>query len=182
MAVNITSITKVGNSVTVNFQIYGTGLGTSAVLWGKTSATVQSHVACNMNRGNGNYSCTFTSTCGGSTYAQAYHMESPIAYSSIWSIAMDSCIPSVTTNVVTSISASGGTSGGVATTSGYPITARGVCWNTSANPTIANFKTTDGSGVGSYTSLITGLTQSKLYYVRAYVTYSGGTVYGNQQD
>jgi hypothetical protein len=41
-------------------------------------------------------------------------------------------------------------------------------------------KTTDGSGTGSFTSNITGLTPDSTYYVRAYATSSAGTVYGNE--
>jgi hypothetical protein len=58
------------------------------------------------------------------------------------------------------------------------VTARGVCWNTTGSPTIADSKTVDGSGTGSFTSSLTGLTQNTTYYVRAYATNSGGTAYG----
>ena len=60
------------------------------------------------------------------------------------------------------------------------VTARGVCWSTSHNPTVSNSHTTDGSGTGSFTSSITGLSQNTTYYVRAYATNSVGTAYGNE--
>jgi hypothetical protein len=60
------------------------------------------------------------------------------------------------------------------------ITVRGVCWGTAQSPTIDNTKTTDGKGIGSYTSVITGLTPSAIYYFRAYATNSVGTAYGTQ--
>lgn len=60
------------------------------------------------------------------------------------------------------------------------ITVRGVCWGTEQNPTIDNTKTTDGKGIGNYTSVITGLTPSAAYYFRAYATNSVGTAYGIQ--
>ncbi|MEA5111941.1 MAG: hypothetical protein VB072_16035, partial [Lentimicrobium sp.] len=63
---------------------------------------------------------------------------------------------------------------------GYDVTARGVCWSTSQNPTITNSHTIDGSGSGAYSSNITGLTASTTYYVRAYATNISGTAYGNQ--
>jgi hypothetical protein len=63
---------------------------------------------------------------------------------------------------------------------GYPITARGVCWSTSPNPTIANSKTIDGAGKGAFNSSITGLTANTVYYARAYATNALGTFYGNQ--
>ena len=88
----------------------------------------------------------------------------------------------VTTNPVTSIQQTTATCGGsVVSQGGASVTARGVCWSTTANPTVAlSTKTTDGSGIGSFTSNITGLTPDSTYYVRAYATSSAGTVYGNE--
>ena len=62
---------------------------------------------------------------------------------------------------------------------GATVTARGVCWSTSQNPTISDAHTTDGSGIGSYTSSIINLTPYTIYYVRAYAINSSGTAYGN---
>jgi hypothetical protein len=70
----------------------------------------------------------------------------------------------------------------VNTDGGSPVTERGVCWSNSTNPTTANDHTSDGSGIGEYTSSLTGLTPDTLYYVRAYATNSSGTAYGNQES
>ena len=73
------------------------------------------------------------------------------------------------------------TSGGNITNDfGTSITARGVCWSTSQNPTTANSKTTESGTTGSFTSVMTGLTHSTLYYVRAYATNAAGTSYAAQ--
>jgi len=64
---------------------------------------------------------------------------------------------------------------------GSSVTARGVCWSTSQNPTTSNSKTTNGTGLGTYTSNITGLSPNTTYYVRAYATNSQGTAYGEQR-
>jgi hypothetical protein len=90
--------------------------------------------------------------------------------------------PIVTTDVVTAIASDGGTSGGNVTSEGSSaVTARGVCW--SISPTAvkgaSNF-TTNGTGLGTFPSTITGLTMGTLYYVRAYATNSAGTAYGNE--
>jgi len=90
-------------------------------------------------------------------------------------------IPVLITNGISSINQSTATSGGnISSDGGATVTVRGVCWSTSQNPTIANSKTTDGTGIGIYASSITGLTQLTTYYVRAYATNSAGTGYGNQ--
>ena len=71
--------------------------------------------------------------------------------------------------------------GDVTSDGGDVVTARGVCWSTSQNPTIDNNHTIDGSGTGTFKSKITGLTANTTYYVRAYATNSDGTAYGEQK-
>jgi hypothetical protein len=68
--------------------------------------------------------------------------------------------------------------GNVTADGGADITARGICWSTSQTPTISGNHTTDGTGTGSFTSTMTGLTPNTTYYVRAYATNSEGTAYG----
>ena len=87
----------------------------------------------------------------------------------------------VTTSEVTDITSSSATCGGnVTTDNGSAVTARGICWSTSQNPTINDSKTTDGSGVGSFTSQIPNLVPNTQYYVRAYATNAAGTSYGEE--
>ena len=84
-----------------------------------------------------------------------------------------------TTNAASAITCTGATSGGTTLSDGgASITAKGVCWNTTSNPTTANSKTTDGTGSSDFTSSITGLTVGTTYYLRAYATNSVGTSYG----
>jgi len=56
----------------------------------------------------------------------------------------------------------------------------GICWSTSLNPTLSSNKTSNGKGIGSFSSSITGLTANTRYYVRAYAINSAGISYGNQ--
>ncbi|MFA6125816.1 MAG: hypothetical protein WC699_00795 [Bacteroidales bacterium] len=87
--------------------------------------------------------------------------------------------PVVTTATVSSITETGAKSGGDITDEGTSaVTARGVCWGTAANPTVADSKTTDGTGTGVFTSTISGLTPGTLYHLRAYATNTEGTGYG----
>jgi uncharacterized protein (TIGR02145 family) len=89
--------------------------------------------------------------------------------------------PTVSTTTASSIQAFSANSGGnVSSTGGAAVTQRGVCWSTTPNPTTANSVTTNGSGVGSFPSNLTGLQPSTTYYVRAYATNGAGTDYGNE--
>lgn len=90
--------------------------------------------------------------------------------------------PAVTTAAASFLTSATATSGGTVSTGGggSTITERGVCYNTSPNPVITNSKVSSGSGAGSFTCVLSGLTGSTTYYVRAYATKSTGTTYGNQ--
>lgn len=91
-------------------------------------------------------------------------------------------VPALTTTTISSITSTGVVTGGnISSDGGGTITSRGVVWSTSANPTISlTTKTTDGTGSGSFTSTVSGLTANTQYYVRAYATNSAGTSYGNE--
>ena len=92
-------------------------------------------------------------------------------------------VPTLTTLDITDITPTSATSGGDITTTGEAdITAKGVCWSTSQNPTILDFSTDEGNNPNNYTSTITGLTANTTYYVRAYATNSKGTGYGNELE
>ena len=88
-------------------------------------------------------------------------------------------LPTVITGAVSDITETTATCGGEVTSDGgAAVTERGVCWSTSATPTVADNHTSNGSGTGTFTSSIIGLITSTTYYVRAYATNSVGTVYG----
>jgi len=93
----------------------------------------------------------------------------------------ETTIPVLTTTAISSITTISAISGGTITfDGGSSITGRGVCWSTKAKPTIADSKTNDSIGTGSFTSSIAGLQEGTIYYVRAYATNSLGTAYGNE--
>jgi uncharacterized protein (TIGR02145 family) len=91
-------------------------------------------------------------------------------------------LPALTTYQITAISYQGASSGGqINSDGGSAVTANGVVWDTSTNPTIAlSTKTSDGTGSGAFKSSITGLKALTKYYVRAFATNSAGTSYGNE--
>ncbi len=91
-------------------------------------------------------------------------------------------IITVTTAEVTDIIDYSAVCGGnVTDNGGMDVLARGVCWSTVENPTVADNITSDGSGLGEFTSTMTGLTGSTTYYVRAYAINNADTAYGEQK-
>ncbi|MCF8276788.1 MAG: hypothetical protein K9J17_08645 [Flavobacteriales bacterium] len=177
-----------------SFDISGTNLTsadiTVAALSGYTFSTTT----------GGTYTPTLTLTQAGGTYSQTVYVKfSPVAASvyngnitvggggasDVDAAASGTgtygtpAVTTVTATGVTIISASSG--GNTISTSCGTITDKGVVWGASANPTIISNLgiTSDGTGTGSYTSSITGLSAATSYHYRAYVTNSNGiTSYG----
>ena len=90
-------------------------------------------------------------------------------------------LPIVTTTTITSITSTSANSGGTLTyDGGATVSAWGVCWSTSANPTLANSFSQNTVGYGSFSSALSGLTLNTTYYVRAFASNSAGTAYGNE--
>ncbi|MBQ3595781.1 MAG: DUF1566 domain-containing protein [Bacteroidales bacterium] len=140
---------------------------------------------------NGNGTGTFTSnlinlTANTTYYVRAYANNSAgtgygneISFTTLKDIVK----PTVKTNEVSSVVQDAAICGGVVIDDGgAEVTARGVCWSTSQNPTINGSHTDDGTGEGDFTSTITGLTAGTTYYVRAYATNEKGTSYGEEKS
>jgi len=90
-------------------------------------------------------------------------------------------VPLLTTNTITSQSETVILSGGLVSDIGNSnIIQRGLCWSTTHLPTIADNKTEEGQGNGSFSSTIDNLPLGKTYRVRAYATNGSGTGYGNE--
>jgi uncharacterized protein (TIGR02145 family) len=90
--------------------------------------------------------------------------------------------PTVTTNNASNISRFNATVGGNVSKSGggSNTTEKGICFSTSPGPTTANTKISAGSGSGSFTCTLCGLSPNTLYYTRAYATNGSANIYGNQ--
>ena len=89
--------------------------------------------------------------------------------------------PTITTTSVTQITETSAVAGGnVTSDGGASVTERGVVYATTQNPTTADNKVSNGSGMGTFTCNLTDLQANTTYYVRAYAINSKGTAYGEE--
>jgi uncharacterized protein (TIGR02145 family) len=155
------------------------------IVYGTSTNPTTSNTKVSSGSGTGSFSVNVTSLTPNTTYfIRSYAINSAgTGYGN--NITFQTTVPSVpslTTRELLNITNSTATGGGSITNDGgSSITAKGICWSTSPNPTISDSKTTDGTGTTTFTSFITGLSASVTYYVRSYATNSTGTGYGNQQ-
>jgi hypothetical protein len=161
-----------GDAITTRGIVYGTSAGSST--YSVTSGS-----------GTG----TFTSNLTGLTPATTYYVRSfatnsvGTVYGPEISFTTIAIAPTLSTTAASSIDRYTAISGGIISSNGgSAITASGICWSTTATPTIANNITTDGTTSGTFTSSINGLTVGTIYYVRAYATNAIGTSYGATQS
>ena len=182
--VSVVKITNTGGTLSMAANVDSDGGATvteRGVCWGTASQPTITSYHTAGGSGIGEFSVTPTLEPGATYYVRAYATNSVgTAYGAEVIFVMPN-LPTVTTTAATDVTASTATTGGnVTADGGATVTARGVCWSTSPNPTISDSHTTDGSGTGSFTSSITGLNATTTYYVRAYATNAGGTSYGSQ--
>ena len=92
------------------------------------------------------------------------------------------CLPTITTSSPSSVGVDSVVIGGdISNDGGSSIVLRGICYSTSPNPNMGNQRTEDGSGIGSFNTVLRGLNSSTTYYARSYAKNSNGVVvYGNE--
>lgn len=153
------------------------------VCWSKKQNPTLADFIINMGTGTGSFNTTLTGLAPGVTYYVREFVTNinDTEYSKEVTFTTSSLLPVLTSAYITSKSSRSATCGGNITTNGGTIiTACGVCWSLSANPTIKNSKTTERGATGMFTSLITGLSVGNTYYLKAYAINSAGTSYGNE--
>lgn len=179
---SFTSFTTGGN-ITDNG---GKSVTKRGVCWSTTAnPTIANDTTIN-GSGDGAFVANISGLTAGTTYyVRAYAINSiGTAYGNEVQVTTSAYVlPVVTTDTVVSITINSAVSGGnVTSTGGDVLTAKGVCWSTSQNPTISDSHTTDGTAAGAFVSNISGLAANTTYYVRAYATNSVGTAYGNERS
>lgn len=161
----------------------GASVTARGVCWGATANPTVSGSKTTDGTGTGTFTSNITGLTPGTTYhIRAYTTNSAgTSYGNDVTFSTNTALSVLTTTAYSALTSDSVKSGGaISTDGGEVVTARGVCWNTSANPTISNSKTTDGTGTGSFTSNVTNLSPGTAYFLRAYATNSVGTAYGNE--
>jgi uncharacterized protein (TIGR02145 family) len=184
--VNTNSVTSIGmNGAVVEGNIVSNG-GVAVTMRGVAYGTMNNPTTSNSVVTAGGGTGVFAISLSGLTNVTAYNVRAyainsvGTAYGNQISFSTIS-LPTVTTTTVSGILSTQATSGGNVTSSGGgSVTARGVAYGTSQNPTTLGLTTVNGSGTGVFTSSMAGLSPTTLYYVRAYATTSAGTAYGSQ--
>jgi uncharacterized protein (TIGR02145 family) len=186
-----TLTTVVASGVTLTSAITGGTITTDGggaitakgTCWALTANPTISGSKTTDGTGPGSFTSTISGLVPGTTYhIRAYATNSAgTAYGDdLTFVTNPIVVPTLTTATATSITLTSAIAGGnITSDGGGAITAKGTCYGTTANPTVAGSKTNDGTGSGSFTSPITGLTAGVTYHIRAYATNSAGTAYGN---
>lgn len=181
---NASSVTSTSASSGGNISNDGGASVTSrGVCWSTSQNPTISNSKTTDGTGTGVFTSSITGLSPGTTYyARAYATNSAgTGYGNQVTFTTPATPPVITTTSLSNITTTSFTTGGTITSDGgAAVTARGVCWSTTPNPTTANSKTTNGTGTGTFTSSVSGLTPGITYYVRAYATNSAGTSYGNE--
>ena len=174
-------------TATTGGNVTGDG-GATVTARGVCYATTANPTLSNTVVTTGSGTGIFVSDLSGLTPGTTYHVRAYATNSAGTGFGTDVTFtttavvaPTVTTTAVTAIALTTATSGGnVTADGGGTVSARGIVFGTSMNPTLSNSVVTTGTGTGPYSSNMTALAQGTLYYVRAYATNSAGTSYGNQ--
>jgi hypothetical protein len=140
----------------------------------------------NESEGTGIFTTSLVNLTPGTTYyIKAWAENSTgVAYGTQLIFTTEAGEPQLSTKEITQITQTTAQSGGVIISDGgAQVTARGIVWSTTANPTVDSNEgiITESEGPDEFISPITDLTPGTTYYVRAYATNSVNTAYGEQK-
>jgi hypothetical protein len=163
----------------------GSSVTERGICYGKNQNPSVADLTIKEGSGTGTFQCTVTGLDRGTKYyVRAYGINSAgIGYGNQVSFTTSYTPPTVTTTSVTNITMFSATCGGQVTSQGsLPVLARGLCWDTTGNPTLVHCigKTKNGSGTGAFNSNLTGLNLGTTYYIIAYAANEMDTTYGTE--
>jgi len=171
---NVTS--EGGGTVTERGIYYGTG-----------SDPMTSGMKIAVGSGLGEFSTQLTSlTPGQKYYVVAYAINSAGSSSGAIEQFTTSTVvnkPTVITTPASSIEMSTAIVGGnVTSEGGGTVSERGIYYGTGTNPVSTGVKIAIGTGLGTFSTQLTGLTPGQKYYVVAYATNSAGSSNGSTEQ
>jgi len=176
--VNMTDAQGEGEVISEN----GSPVTERGLCWSTSQNPTTADTHASNGTGVGTYTVDLTGLSANTTYyVRAYAINSSgTAYGDNVAFTTDSGEPAVTTNSVSSITTDSAVAEGEVTDEGASsVTERGICWSTSPDPTTSDAHDSNGTGTGTYTVNLNGLTANTTYYVRAYAINSEGTSYGD---
>ena len=186
---SVTGLTTI--QATFNAEVNSQGGGTVTERGAVWNISMIGNPTVNSNRvpsgaGTGVYLATLTGLSGGSNYyVRAYAINNfGVAYGVEIPFSTMSGLATLTTNNVIALSSGikASSGGNITDGGGFPISARGVVWNTMGNPTLSDNISIDGSGLGSFISILTYLSPNSKYFIRAYAINSVGIAYGSENS
>lgn len=137
--------------------------------------------------GLGSFTCPLTGLSQGETYyirAFATNSSNLTSYGgTVKYTPIHHDTPTVVTQSIGSITNSTATvEGTIINDGGTPITAKGVIWNSTGNPTLSSYLGIADLGTGNapFSASLAGLEANTAYYVKAFATNGTGTGYGSQ--
>lgn len=168
----------------------GSPVTSRGIVWSKTAKPdVSSTTKSSDGNGTGSFTSQLTNLDPGTTYfVRAYAVnEQGTSYGAEVSFTTSESIPpTVTTVEIKDVSfASVTVNGNVLQAGTNAVTERGAVVGTSQNPSLtntANRKAQSGTGTGTFSVSVTGLTHGTKYYARAYAVSESGTAYGEQKE
>jgi hypothetical protein len=185
---SVSAITSTGATSGGTVTSASTGIVTArGVCWSTVSGNA---VATGLHTTNGSGTGTFTSSITGlvantTYYVRAYATTAAgTAYGSeVIFTTTSGTRPTVTTTTASSIRNDRAQVGGNVTSSGSAtVTERGVVYAKHSNVTTADTKRSSGTGTGSFSFTIYGLSSRTTYYYRAYAINAAGTSYGVEKS
>lgn len=163
------------------------------ICWSTSANPTTSHSKASESGNVTSFPRNFTMSAGGLNVATAYYYRAYVisngvtTYGAQQSFSTLSVIqPGINTGGSGGVTLNSARLDGTLTSGGsYPITEYGICWGTSANPTISNSKASQSGNVTSFPRGFTltagGLNAGTNYHYRAYVISNGVTTYGSNQ-
>jgi uncharacterized protein (TIGR02145 family) len=171
---------RVGGRVTDNGGVEVTERG---IYWGTSSKPETAGTKLQVGSGDGIFYEILSGLAPGvKYYVKAYAVNSiGTSYGSETYFTTQINLPTVTTSPVSEFTSTSATVGGIVTDNGgFEISARGVYWGTEPAPGLTGKKLVIGSGDGSFSQSLTGLSRNYIYYVIAFATNLKGTSYGSE--